>query len=87
MSNHLRQVHALYGNERKKWLGRARFSILNKHCAGVQPGRSMHCIVQTNLLYSQVVTQCLIQMNLLYNQTLAATQRLENVITRSYTAT
>ena len=44
MSNHLRQVHALYGDERKKWLGRARFSILNKHCAGVLPGRSMHSL-------------------------------------------
>ena len=26
MSNHLRQVHHLYGDERKKWLGRARFT-------------------------------------------------------------
>ena len=34
MSNHLRQVHHLYGDERKKWLGRARFSISNKHCSG-----------------------------------------------------
>ena len=38
MSNHLRQVHHLYGDERKKWLGRARFSISHKHCSGSLPG-------------------------------------------------
>ena len=38
------QVHHLYGDERKKWLGRARFSILNKQCANVLPGRSMHTL-------------------------------------------
>ena len=39
MSNHLRQVNHLYGNERKKWLGRARFSISHTHCSGSLPGR------------------------------------------------
>ena len=34
MSDHLRQVHHLYGDERKKWLGRATFSISHKHCSG-----------------------------------------------------
>ena len=38
MSNHLRQVHHLYGDERKKWLGRARFSISHKNCSGSLPG-------------------------------------------------
>ena len=38
MSNHLRQVHHLYGDKRKNWLGRARFSILHKHCSGSLPG-------------------------------------------------
>ena len=42
MSNHLRQVHHLYGDERKKWLGRVRFSISHKHCSGSLPGRSTH---------------------------------------------
>ena len=37
MSDHLRQVHCLYGDERKKWLGRARFSIWHKHCSGSLP--------------------------------------------------
>ena len=31
MSDHLRQVHNLYGDERKKWLGRARFSAPHDH--------------------------------------------------------
>ena len=34
MSDHLRQVHCFYGDEKKKWLGRARFSISHKHCSG-----------------------------------------------------
>ena len=38
MSNHVRQVHHLYGNERNMWLGRARFSISHKHCSGLLPG-------------------------------------------------
>ena len=38
MSNHLRQVHHLYGGERKKWLGRAMFSISHKHCSSSLPG-------------------------------------------------
>ena len=42
MSNHLRQVHHLYGDERKKWLGRATFSISHKHCSGSLPGRPTH---------------------------------------------
>ena len=44
MSDHLRQVHHLYGDERKKWLGRARFSILHKHCFGSLPGRPAHTV-------------------------------------------
>ena len=44
MSNHLRQVHHLYGDERKKWLGRARFSILYKHCSGSLPGCPTHTV-------------------------------------------
>ena len=44
MSNHLRQVHHLYGDERKKWLGRARFSILHKHCSGSLAGRPTHSV-------------------------------------------
>ena len=44
MSNHLRQVHHLYGDERKKWLGRARFSILHKHCSGSLPGCPTHTV-------------------------------------------
>ena len=44
MSNHLRQVHHLYGDERKKWLGRARFSISHKHCSGSLPGRPTHTV-------------------------------------------
>ena len=39
MNDHLRQVHHLYGDERKKWLGRATFSISHKHCSGSLPGR------------------------------------------------
>ena len=39
MSYHLRQVHHLYGDERKKWLGRARFLISHKHCSGSLPAR------------------------------------------------
>ena len=42
MSNHLRQVHHLYGDERRKWLGRARFSISHKYCSGSPPGRPTH---------------------------------------------
>ena len=44
MSNHLRQVHHLYGDERKKWLGRARFSISHKHCFGSLTGRRSHTL-------------------------------------------
>ena len=44
MSNHLRQVHHLYGDERKKWLGRARFSISHKHCSGSLPARPTHTV-------------------------------------------
>ena len=44
MSNHLCQVHHLYGDERKKWLGRARFSILYKHCSGSLPGCPTHTV-------------------------------------------
>ena len=44
MSNHLRQVHHLYGDERKKWLGRARFSISHKHCSGSLPGCPTHTV-------------------------------------------
>ena len=42
MSDHLRQVHCLYGDERKKWLGRARFSISHKHCSGSLPACPTH---------------------------------------------
>ena len=44
MSNHLRQVHHLYGDERKKWLGRARFSISHKRCSGSLPGCPTHTV-------------------------------------------
>ena len=44
MSNHLRQVHHLYGDERKKWLGRDRFSISHKHCSGSLPGCPTHTV-------------------------------------------
>ena len=37
MSDHLHQVHHLYDDEKKKWLGRARFSISHKHCSGSLP--------------------------------------------------
>ena len=44
MSDHLRQVHCLYGDERKKWLGRARFSISHKHCSGSLPACPTHTV-------------------------------------------
>ena len=44
MSDHLRQVHHSYGDERKKWLERARFSISRKHCSGSLPGRPAHTL-------------------------------------------
>ena len=44
MSDHLRQVHHLYGDERKKWLGRTRFSISHKHCSGSLPGCPTHTV-------------------------------------------
>ena len=44
MSNRLRQVHHLYGDEWKKWLGRARFSISHKHCSGSLPARPTHTV-------------------------------------------
>ena len=44
MSNHLRQVHHLYGDERKKWLGRARLSISHKHCSSSLPGSPTHTV-------------------------------------------
>ena len=31
ISDHLRQVHNLYGDQRKTWLGRARFSTPHSH--------------------------------------------------------
>ena len=44
MSNHLRQVHHLYGDERKKLLGMARFSISHKHCSGSLLGCPAHTV-------------------------------------------
>ena len=44
MSDHLRQVHCLYGDKRKKWLGRARFSISHKHCSGSLPACPTHTV-------------------------------------------
>ena len=44
MSDHLRQVDYLYGDERKKWLGRARFSISHKHCSGSLPACPTHTV-------------------------------------------
>ena len=44
MSDHLRQVHCLYGDERKKWLGRARFSISHKHRSGSPPACPTHTL-------------------------------------------
>ena len=46
MSDHLRQVHHLYGDERKKWLGRARFSISHKHCSGSLSARPTHTVTE-----------------------------------------
>ena len=36
----LRQVHLLYGEEWKRWLGRARFLISHKHFSGLLPGKT-----------------------------------------------
>ena len=44
MSNRLRQVHHLYADERKKCLGRARFSVSHKHCSGLLPRRPTHTL-------------------------------------------
>ena len=44
MCDHLRQVHHLYGDERKKWLGRARFTISHKHCSGSLPACPTHTV-------------------------------------------
>ena len=44
MSDHQRQVHHLNGDERKKWLGRARFSISHKHCSGSLPAYPTHTV-------------------------------------------
>ena len=47
MSNHLRQVHALYGDERKKWLRRAGFSTSFKYNTSLLPVRPTHILKQT----------------------------------------
>ena len=71
MSNHLRQVHHLYGDERKKWLGKA-MQVLNshKHCSGSLPGRPTHTVeemrcvrcnksrAESNSLASMVTKPC-----------------------------
>ena len=44
MSDHLCQVHHMYGDERKKWLGRARFSISYKHRSGSLPACPTHTV-------------------------------------------
>ena len=54
MSNHLRQVHHLYGDERKKWLGRARFSISHKHCSGSLPGCPTHTVEEMRCVRKKI---------------------------------
>ena len=44
MSDHLRQVHYLLGDEREKWLGSARFSISHKHCSCSLPACPTHTV-------------------------------------------
>ena len=53
MSNHLRQVHHLYGGERKKWLGRARLSISHKHCSGSLLGRPTHTVEEMRCVHKK----------------------------------
>ena len=53
MSNHLPQVHHLYGDERKKWLGRARFSISHKHCSGSLAGRPTHIVEEMRCVHKK----------------------------------
>ena len=54
MSNHLRQVHHLYGDERKKYLGRARFSISHKHCSGSLPGCPTHTVEEMRCIRKKI---------------------------------
>ena len=44
ISDHLRQVHNLYGDQRKKWLGRARFSTPHSHNSSLLPIRPAHIL-------------------------------------------
>ena len=44
ISDHLRQVHNLYGDQRKKWLGRARFSTQHSHNSSLLPIRPAHIL-------------------------------------------
>ena len=53
MSDYLRQVHHLYGDERKKWLGRARFSISHKHCSGSPPARPTHTVKEIRCVHKK----------------------------------
>ncbi len=47
MSNHLRQVHALYGDERNKWLRRAGFSTSFKYNTSLLHVRPTHILKET----------------------------------------
>ena len=53
MSNHLCQVHHLYGDERKKWLGRARFSISHKRCSGSLPTCPTHTVKEMRCVHKK----------------------------------
>jgi hypothetical protein len=44
ISDHLRQVHNLYGVQRKKWLGRVRFSTPHSHNSSLLPIRPAHIL-------------------------------------------
>jgi hypothetical protein len=46
ISDHLRQVHNLYGDQRKKWLGRARFETPHSHNSSLMPIRPPAYILQ-----------------------------------------
>ena len=79
MSDHLRQVHHLYGDERKKWLGRARFSISHKHCSGSLPGRPTHTVKEMRCLQEKLfcttANKSRAESNSIYaNQTLSGIQ-------------
>ena len=77
MSDHLHQVHCLYGDERKKWLGRARFSISHKHCSGSLPAcpthtvEEMRCVRKKTCSVQQPTKSCAESNSIYANQTLS----------------